>query len=285
MIFNWAIRMEYLFVDKYDFKEGWVFQKSTVPYAMFRFIVKGKAKFIINDMETEVEAGHIVYIPQTSLLYCEALEDDVTFISIRFTSSVQPEYLDIWTDQYGVAPIALCEDAFIVECFHRILEERNSSNISKVHKIRGYLEFIMAYMIEQGCMGQQSKNKHDDPYSIKNLIKRNLSAGMKIDLRIQTAVEYLIINQNKRVKLEDLHKMVNLSPSAFRRVFKKHTGKSPKDFLAELRMMNAARQLLSTDERIAIIAESLQFEDANYFSRQFRKTFGVTPKEYRRLSR
>ena len=58
-------------------------------------------------------------------------------------------------------------------------------------------------------------------------------------------------------------------------------GKSPGAFIQDLRLMVAARRLLVTDERISDIAYQVGFEDPNYFSRMFRKNFGVTPQAYR----
>ena len=76
-----------------------------------------------------------------------------------------------------------------------------------------------------------------------------------------------------------------MSPSSFRRHFKEHTGKTPGNFLKELRVMVAARRLLVTDDRISDIAYELGFDDQNYFSRMFKSLFGVSPSQYRKTAR
>ena len=50
-------------------------------------------------------------------------------------------------------------------------------------------------------------------------------------------------------------------------------------------MMNAARRLLKSDERISDISYSVGYETPNYFARCFKETFGISPQEYRKRSR
>jgi len=75
--------------------------------------------------------------------------------------------------------------------------------------------------------------------------------------------------------------MSNMSTATLRRLFKKHTGKTPSEFLLELRMAVAAKKIVETDERISDIAYRVGIQDPNYFTRIFKKNFGVTPYTYR----
>lgn len=79
--------------------------------------------------------------------------------------------------------------------------------------------------------------------------------------------------------------MADMSQSSLRRLFKEHTGKSSQDFVKDLRMMTAARQLLTSDKRVSAIAYKIGYDDFNYFSRTFKAVFGLSPQEYRRVSR
>ena len=72
-----------------------------------------------------------------------------------------------------------------------------------------------------------------------------------------------------------------LEPSAFhpglRRSFRKHAG----EYVLEQRMLRAARLLESSDLSIKAISTTSGFQDANYFAKAFRRTFGVSPTEFR----
>ena len=73
-----------------------------------------------------------------------------------------------------------------------------------------------------------------------------------------------------------------------RRVFLKETGMSPHAYLHNVRMKNA-RKLLSVSDvvnsTVANVAEMSGYSDVGYFSRVFKRTFGISPGEYSRRER
>ena len=102
---------------------------------------------------------------------------------------------------------------------------------------------------------------------------------------LKPAFQFISENNISKVTVARLARACQLSPSGFRSLFKAHTGKSPSDYIRELRMTSAARMLLTSDREIAEIGYQVGFSDANYFSRTFRQVFGVSPHQYRRISR
>ena len=98
-------------------------------------------------------------------------------------------------------------------------------------------------------------------------------------------VDYFIAHPTEPFDTKFLSDMAQMSPSSLRRHFKEHTGKSPGDFVKELRMVTAARRLLVTNDRGSTIAYELGFDDQNYFARMFKSVFGVSPNQYRKASR
>ena len=77
----------------------------------------------------------------------------------------------------------------------------------------------------------------------------------------------------------------NLSCSHLRALFKRETGVSIRDFLVKTRLAAAAYSLRQTEKPILEIAFEAGFGQISCFNRLFRKIFGVTPREYRRLSK
>ena len=85
-----------------------------------------------------------------------------------------------------------------------------------------------------------------------------------------------------KITLETAAEHVFLSPSYLSRKFKEETGKNFNRYLSEVRT-EAAKQLLeNSGAELSDIAQSVGFEDQSYFSKVFRRTQGMTPKEYRR---
>lgn len=85
--------------------------------------------------------------------------------------------------------------------------------------------------------------------------------------------------------LERMAAAVKMSTVHFRLEFKRLTGSSPIDRLLSIRLAKAAHWLLLRDRQIAEIAQRAGFNDSNYFTRQFRRHYGLTPRAYRAAGR
>jgi AraC-like DNA-binding protein len=84
------------------------------------------------------------------------------------------------------------------------------------------------------------------------------------------------------LNIEDLAKIARMSPSSLFRLFRHHVGYSPVDYLIRLRIGRAAEMLRRETARISEVSEAVGFTDSNYFSRQFHRVMGVSPREFRR---
>ncbi|GGJ98353.1 hypothetical protein GCM10007063_20830 [Lentibacillus kapialis] len=270
-----ALRLNYLYVGQYTFPKEWSYFESIIPYSMIRLIKSGYGKFVIDDTEYIVEENNIIYIPQGSKLACESLSEEFTFISIRFTASIPLNDIELWSDTLGLNTKIVCNDVQVREYFNQMIMEKQTNHKGKSFLLRGYLELIIGYVINSSeLIIEEDKYKNR-----KTLVEK------KIDNRVKTVIDYMINHPEKKICIDEMGSMVDISSSSLRRLFKLHTGKSPGAFLIELKMTYAARSLLESDESISYIGYSLGFEDMNYFSRVFKKHFGVTPSSYRKISR
>jgi PAS domain S-box-containing protein len=98
---------------------------------------------------------------------------------------------------------------------------------------------------------------------------------------LKEPVAYVRKNYMHNIFLKELADITHLSISALERRFKKFLGKSPKQFINEVRLENARRLLIETNLAIAIIANETGFNDHSYFSRQFFKLFKQNPSAFR----
>ena len=62
-------------------------------------------------------------------------------------------------------------------------------------------------------------------------------------------------------------------------------GKSPIRYLIELRMKDAGKRLLESEYPVCAIAQTVGYKDALYFSKEFKKRFGVSPSKYREMNK
>lgn len=102
-------------------------------------------------------------------------------------------------------------------------------------------------------------------------------------LRIGEALSFLEQNIQAEVDVDGLAKIAHMSKRSFLRAFQQATGSSPIAWLIELRIQRAATLLRRTKKSITEIAFDVGFNDSNYFTRQFRKMTGTTPRDYRIL--
>ncbi|MDP4625336.1 MAG: helix-turn-helix domain-containing protein [Akkermansiaceae bacterium] len=100
-------------------------------------------------------------------------------------------------------------------------------------------------------------------------------------LRIGEALSHLERNIHHEIDLEELASIANMSQRSFLRVFQSATGASPLAWVIGQRINRACSLLRRTDRRITEIAFDVGFNDSNYFTRQFRKVTGFSPREYR----
>jgi AraC-like DNA-binding protein len=83
------------------------------------------------------------------------------------------------------------------------------------------------------------------------------------------------------VSLEQVARMVELSPFHFLRLFGRVTGVTPHQYLVRSRLRQAARRLLADQAAITDIAYDVGFQDLSNFIRTFRRAAGVSPRRFR----
>ena len=98
---------------------------------------------------------------------------------------------------------------------------------------------------------------------------------------LQRAMAYLAERIDSTVKVSELASMVGVSASHLGAMFRTATGGGVLAHHTALRMSRARQLLDGSSLGIAQVAHAVGFQDALYFSRQFRRTHGVSPSEYR----
>ena len=98
---------------------------------------------------------------------------------------------------------------------------------------------------------------------------------------IRTAKKYIEDHFDKDISLDDVSRVVNISPYYFSKVFKEESGLNFIEYLTNIRIDKAKELLENSNLSIKEICVSCGYTDPNYFSRSFKKNVGVTPTEYK----
>lgn len=98
---------------------------------------------------------------------------------------------------------------------------------------------------------------------------------------LQNVISYIIQNYSSPITMEELAGIAHMSQSNLHAVFKKQFAISPISYINHYRITLAAEELLQTDKPIGDIAISVGIPDQLYFSKLFKKIYGVSPRAYR----
>lgn len=99
--------------------------------------------------------------------------------------------------------------------------------------------------------------------------------------RVQKVKRFIDQNYKDEIRLTQVADIAGMSPSAFSRFFKLHTGRNLSEYVIDLRLGYACRMLVDSTHSIAEIGFSCGFNNLSNFNRIFKKRKGCSPSEFR----
>lgn len=105
-----------------------------------------------------------------------------------------------------------------------------------------------------------------------------------MEKRVEVIIAFMERDLRRQATLNEIAPLVNLSPSRLRHIFKADTGLSLKQYQNQLRMQKARELLEDSFLSIKEIMLETGIADRKHFARSFKKTFGTTPTEHRRMT-
>jgi two-component system, response regulator YesN len=117
------------------------------------------------------------------------------------------------------------------------------------------------------------------------LLKEKKTKNLRHQEFIQKVIEVIENNyKDPNISVESIAMELNMSSAYLGRVFKQSTSTSVADYILDLRMNYAKELLRTTDASINDIAIKIGILNANYFYTKFKKLYGMTPTEFKKLN-
>ncbi len=201
----------------------------------------------------DVPSGNLIFLPKGATYnYTTISVSPCEYVSINFTADI--------TDA-----IPFC---YSLENFHEL--EEFQYNLTDLWKFGGQAEHYRCYSVFYNLMA------YLDSLANQTYMDRN-----KLSL-IEPAVSYLKLHiYDCNLKAETLPSLCGISGTYFRKIFQANYGTSPQKYILSKRLSHAKAIIESSDfDTVSEIAASVGYSDPLYFSRAFKKKYGVSPSCY-----
>lgn len=205
------------------------------------------------------------------------LED---FLKVGDVEEAGP-FLDTYFEKIGVGSYSslmfrqyLMVDMFF--CVSKFLEGLDSGAQELMDKF-GDVEEIKMRIHSTEQMVQYMKELFTAAMKLRDSLSQD-----KYSRLLEEAQKYVKQNySSNEISLNMVASHVGISPSYFSTIFRQEIGSTFTEYLTEIRMEKARELLRCTSKKTAEIAYDVGYKDAHYFSYIFKKTQGLTPKDYR----
>ena len=206
-----------------------------------------------------------------------AVKDDIVYLPSDI------EYSSEWNKSYAVDYISL---EFSVEdkCHEPVL--MNDELFVIAHDKYGIFRkrFDNIYSVfTAGTLGYKLKCRSMFYDLLLNIAMDGMKAEYKNpDNSIYNGVLYIENNYMEDISVSELARMSNMCETSFRMKFSKLKGMSPIEYKNYLRIKKAAELLRNEEYTVSEAAESVNIPDICYFSKLFKRHYGMSPREYKR---
>lgn len=113
---------------------------------------------------------------------------------------------------------------------------------------------------------------------------KRISIGAEQKDRLRDMIAYIHRHYTEKITLSEIAETARISEREASRCFKKNIGQSPVEYLISYRLNESKKLLRERNLTVTEVSQRCGFSDSAYFGKAFRKSYGMTPREYRSTS-
>lgn len=121
--------------------------------------------------------------------------------------------------------------------------------------------------------------------ALESMFSKNYAEGRPRNDSVQAAVEYINVNYDHKLTLDDIAKHIYLNRTYVSQLFKKHMKVNFAEYLEMVRINKAKTLLLDTHMPIVEIAARVGYSNQSYFTKVFKRNTGFSPNAFRMISK
>lgn len=250
---------------------GHAFGPFRRSHYLFHYIISGCGTLVASDesgkqttYRLQQGQGFLIFPGQTNTYYAD-MDDPWEYIWVEFDGIRVKESLSL---------VGLSESSPVYQ--------------TDQDDLRDLMEEEMRYLVDHEDASAFQLIGHTYlfvDYLLRSAVTpRNSSMSKLQDLYVREAMAYIEQNYQNGITVEDIARQTGLNRSYFGKIFKVATDKSPQQYLIDYRMTKAAQLLKLTALSVGEVGKAVGYPNQLHFSRAFKTSFGLCPREWRRVN-
>ena len=227
-------------------------------------LLKGRVKYFIDNKTYIVNEGDLIIIPPGILhstdtddcLYNERLL--ISFGKDFFFSNISTSLQELFKE--AIIHIPKENRSIIETMFYKIENEYNSKHDNKEIMLKLYITELLLYLHRYRTLNAQNE--------------------FSTDKIIQKIKQYINLNFEREISLNELSVEFGLTKSYLSKRFKSAVGTGINEYINYVRIEHAEKLLTTEKLSITEVATRCGFNDSSYFATVFKKLKGVTPYKF-----
>lgn len=237
-------------------------ERSNLNSFLLIYTKSGNGKLRYQGKDYVLSKGQLFFIDCMNHHYYETDSNNLWEINwVHFSGSTSKGHYDYFASLSSPV-VSLEQNSQIPFLLEEMLRLHQSKDLNKEILSSQYLHTIMTELLLHLHTQQDLHTVPDSIREIQSFIEHHFSEDITLDLIAHS---------------------VSMSKFHMSKLFKKHTGYSPIDYLISLRISYAKELLHFTDKSINEIAENIGIENVSHFINLFKSREDMTPLAYRKI--
>lgn len=273
-------------IDHVKLGPKWNYKNVISPYHRIYYIDEGEGEIFNMERIFKLESGYLYMIPS------------FTLCNLNCKSSLGQYFVQFFEESYeGVSLFASNRSIFKLKAkdidivnFKRLLEINPGRGINRSDDPKFYEKNVF-YQEYQELNNYQSVSIFLETQGLLLQLVSRFTAPEFFNQKeigfipgnILTSIDFILTNLHLPLTVNSLAERANRNPEYFSRLFERYTGSRLSSYITQKRVERAQHLVVTSQMKYIQIAQQTGFDSLSHFSRTFKKSTGVTPREFRKM--